>query len=129
MQACFKFTDLLWTRDSMNSLLILVSSPSDGFYSAPCLQVNYLEPFCALPMVLMFLVREDSYYCHWIGFIEICLPIFAQIHVEYVSPRVKKPATRGTGIPYDVYPSQSLANTTLPNFKTFPYQNHETMNT
>ena len=36
-----------------------------------------------------------------------------------------KPATRGTGIPYNVNPSQSSANTTLPNFKTFQYQNHE----
>ena len=39
-----------------------------------------------------------------------------------------KPATRGTGIPYDNNPSQSSANTTLPTVKTFPYQNHENRN-
>ena len=36
-----------------------------------------------------------------------------------------KPATGGTGIPYNVNPSQSPTNTTLPHLKTFPYQNHE----
>ena len=39
-----------------------------------------------------------------------------------------KPATRGTGIPYDANPSQSSANTTLPNVKTVPYQNLESKN-
>ena len=28
-------------------------------------------------------------------------------------------------VPYDINPSQSPTNTTLPNVKTFPYQNHE----
>ena len=36
-----------------------------------------------------------------------------------------KPATRGTGIPYDANPSPSSTNTTLPNVKSFQYQNHE----
>ena len=36
-----------------------------------------------------------------------------------------KPAIRGTEIPYDVSPSQLSADTTLPNVKTIPYQNHE----
>ena len=36
-----------------------------------------------------------------------------------------KPATRGTGIPCDVSPSQSSTSTTLPNVKNIPYQYHE----
>ena len=36
-----------------------------------------------------------------------------------------KPAAEGTRIPYDINPSQSPTKTTLPNIKTFPYQNHE----
>ena len=36
-----------------------------------------------------------------------------------------KPAAEGTGIPYDINPSQSSTNTTLPNVNTVPYQNHE----
>ena len=35
------------------------------------------------------------------------------------------PANQGTGIPYDVHPSQSPTNTTLPNIKIIPYQIHE----
>ena len=38
-----------------------------------------------------------------------------------------KPAAKGTEIPYDVSPSQSSADTTLPNIKTILYQNHEIM--
>ena len=36
-----------------------------------------------------------------------------------------KPATEGTGIPYDIRPSQSTTETTLPQAKTSPYHNHE----
>ena len=39
-----------------------------------------------------------------------------------------KPAAEGTGIPYDIKPSQSPVKTTLPNVKTCPYQNHEKFN-
>ena len=38
-----------------------------------------------------------------------------------------KPATIGTEIPYDASPSQSSANSTLPNVKTIPYQNQESV--
>ena len=51
--------------------------------------MDYFEPFCAISKVPMVLIKENNNQFHRIGFIEICLPIFAQIYFEYVTVIVK----------------------------------------
>ena len=59
----------------------LYSAPQEPHEQRPAIQapphtVDYFDHFCALPMVPMFLVKEDNYFCHRVGFIDIFLPIF-----------------------------------------------------
>ena len=43
---------------------------------------NFVQ-FCAISKVPMVLIKENINYYHRIGFIKICLPIFARIYFEY----------------------------------------------
>ena len=51
--------------------------------------VDYLEPFCALSKVSVFLMREHGRYCHIIGLQEISPPTFPRNFFEFVSTKVK----------------------------------------